>query len=71
MSDQWEYDPMGNRVYLDGVSQTMIYTELQKKQLADQAIEKAANEAKSKGFVLDEAEKERLWNLVKAAVEGG
>ncbi len=70
MSD-WEYDPAGNRIYLDGLSQTMIYTELQKKQLADEAVAKAEIAAKIENKPLDEAEKERLWNLVKGAVEGG
>ena len=50
---------------------TMIYTEDQKKYLADKAVADAAKEAATENKVLDEAEKERLWNLVKAAVEGG
>ncbi len=60
---------------------TMIYTEEQKQYLADKAVADAAkvaatglsghSPAEAEGKVLDEAEKERLWNLVKAAVEGG
>jgi hypothetical protein len=48
------------------VAMTMIYTELQKKHLVDQAVQKAQEEANHQ---LDEneikAEQDRIWNLLK------
>lgn len=53
-------------------SQTMIYSEMDKNRLADQAVERAMEQAAAK----DEPpptvdEKDRLWDLIKSSVEGG
>jgi hypothetical protein len=53
------------------VSATMIYTGMQQKALATQAVEKAVDLAAQEGKEPPtEDEKDRLWNLIKAAVEG-
>lgn len=52
----------------DSLTATMIYTQPQIKLLADKAQEE---EEKKTGKELSEEEKERLWNLIKSAVEGG
>jgi hypothetical protein len=54
------------------VSATMIYSEMDKNRLADQAVERAVEQAAAK----DEPpptveEKDRLWDLIKSSVEGG
>lgn len=54
------------------IAQTMIYSEMDKNRLADQAVERAMEQAAAK----DEPpptveEKDRLWDLIKSSVEGG
>jgi hypothetical protein len=48
-------------------SMTMIYTEAQQQALANAAVQQAEAKAEQP---LSEEEKDRLWNLIKAAVEG-
>jgi len=50
---------------------TMYYSELEQKALADQNVERAEKEAMEKGLELSQAEKDRLWHLVKSMVESG
>lgn len=54
------------------VSQTMIYSEMDKKILADKAVAEAVDTAVLNGEPPPTVEeKDRLWDLIKSSVEGG
>jgi hypothetical protein len=61
-----------DRFFVDEeMDMTMIYTEAQSKALAEQAVQRVMDENLKTGKEpLTEAEKDRLWHLVKSACEG-